>query len=129
MKYSIREVNRFLQIYPIELQEIILELRDLVFESTPNAYEQFLRGGLSYLKTERGGPVKDGICHIYVRNDLVRIAFVHGSFLPDPAKLLKKEGDRKYMRVIDIGALEEVDWTALADLIRASAAFDPGSVA
>ena len=107
MRYSIQEVNRYLNIHPIELQEIILEVRDLVFKSAPDAHEQFLRGGLSYLKIEGGGPVRDGICHIYVRDNVVRIAFVHGSFLPDPAKLLVKAGDRKYMRYIEIKALEE----------------------
>jgi hypothetical protein len=129
MKYSIQEINRIIRIYPIELQDIILELRDLVFKSAPDAHEQIRRGGLSYLKTERGGPVKDGICQIYVRDDSVRLVFIHGSFLPDPTRLLVNEGDRKYMRYVEIRRLEEAEWTALADLMRASAAFDPRSVA
>jgi hypothetical protein len=129
MKYSIQELNRFLRIYPIELQEIILELRDLVFESAPDAHERILRGGLTYLKTEGGGPVKDGICRINIRDDAVRLVFIHGSFLPDLAKLLVNEGARKYMRCVEIKTLEGANWTALADLIRASAAFDPRSVA
>jgi hypothetical protein len=128
MKYSIQEINRFLKIYPIELQEIIVELRDLVFKSAPDAHERFLRGGLTYLKVEGGGPVKDGICNIYVRDDAVRVVFIHGSFLPDPAKILKKEGERKYMRYVEIKALEEANWPALEGLMRASAAFDPRSV-
>jgi hypothetical protein len=129
MKYSIQELNRFLRIYPIELQEIILELRDLVFQAAPNAHERILRGGLNYLKIEGGGPVKDGICHIHVRDDVVRLVFIHGSFLPDPARLLMNAGDRKYMRYVEIKTLEEVDWTVVADLIWASAAFDPRSIA
>ena len=129
MKYSIQELNRFVKIYPIDLQEIILELRDLVFQSVPDAHERILRGGLTYLKTEGGGPVKDGICQIYVRDDIVRIVFIHGSFLPDPAELLVNEGTRKYLRYVEMRTLEEANWTALEDLIRASAAFDPRSVA
>ena len=129
MKYSIQEINRFLGNHPIEIQEIILELRDLVFNSAPDAHEQFLRGGLSYLKTERGGAVKDGICHIHVRDDAVRLVFIHGSFLPDPVNILKNEGDRKYMRFVEIKSLEKANWSALERLIRESAIFDPRSVA
>ena len=129
MKYSIQEINRIIRTYPIELQDIILELRDLVFKSAPDAHEQIRRGGLSYLKIEEGGPVKDGICYIYVRDDSVRLVFIHGSFLPDPAKLLVNEGDRKYMRYVEIRTLEGTNWTALGNLMCASAAFDPRSVA
>lgn len=129
MRYSIQELNRFLRIYPTELQEIILELRDLVFQSAPDAHEQIRRGGLSYLKTERGGPVKDGICHMVVREDAVRLRFIHGSFLPDPENLLQNEGERKYMRYVEMRTLEGANWAALAGLIRASVAFGPRSVA
>ncbi len=126
MKYSLQELNRFLNIYPIELQETILEIRNLVFKCAPDAHEQILHGGLSYLKIEGGGPVKDGICQIHVRDNAVRLAFIHGSFLPDPMGLLR--GDRKAKRYVEIRSMEEAPWSALQELIQASVTFDPRTI-
>ena len=127
MKYSIQELNRFLKNHPGELQDIVLELRNLVFKCAPDACEQILWRGLSYHKAELGGPVKGGICQISVQDDTVQLAFIHGSFLPDPMGLLR--GDRKYKRYVEIRSLEEAPWSALEELIQASVAFDPRSIA
>ena len=127
MKYSNQEINLFLKNHPIELQDIALELRNLVFRCAPNASERILWRGLSYYKAELGGPVKGSICQISVREDTVRLAFIHGSFLPDPENLLR--GDRKAKRYMEIKSLEDAPWGEMEELIRAAVEFDPTAMA
>jgi hypothetical protein len=120
--YSIQEINQFLQHQPVELQDIVLELRNLVLCIAPQATERLLWGGIAYHNAEIGGPVKGAICQICVYRDHVQLAFIHGAFLPDPSGLLR--GERKYKRYIKIESLEEVNWSAIEALIRAAVAFN-----
>lgn len=120
--YSIQDINRFLQHQPVELQDIVLELRNVVLCIAPQATERILWGGIAYHNAEIGGPVKGAICQICVQRDHVQLAFIHGAFLPDPSGLLR--GERRYKRYIKIESLEEVNWPAVEALIRAAVAFD-----
>jgi hypothetical protein len=53
----------------------------------------------------------------------VQLAFIHGSFLPDPHGLL--EGNTKCKRFVRIYSYEEAPWEALKELIQVSSRFDP----
>ena len=118
-----REIEHLLESTPTELRDIALELRSLIFSVVPFATETTHRKGFTYYDESRGGPVSAGICQIGLERDHVRLAFVHGAFLPDPKRLL--EGPEKYKRYVRIYSYEQAPWEALRDLISASAGFDP----
>lgn len=121
--HSTHEIERFLERKPEALKEIVFELRSLVAEIAPYATEKIQWRGLSYYDAGRGGPVKAGICQIEVHADHVRLSFIHGAFIADPQGLLG--GERLAKRYVRLESYESAPWEALAELIRASAAFDP----
>jgi len=120
---TLREVERILERQPPELQEIILELRNIVATLAPQATEEFRNKGFIIYDAKRGGPVSAGICQILIMGEHVELAFIHGAFLPDPQHLL--EGDRKAKKFVRIASYDEAPWESLRDLIAASIKFDP----
>ena len=108
---------------PTELSDIVFELRSLIASAAPQACEELVRGSLVYFDPNRGGHVSAGICQIHIAHDQIRLDFVHGAFLPDPAGLLS--GKTLAKRAVTISSYEDAPWDALIDLIRAAAAFDP----
>jgi hypothetical protein len=116
-------IEKYLERFPPTLHEIVWELRNIVASVAPNAAEVTRRNGLVYFQQERGGPVSAGVCQILIQPDHIRLAFIHGAFLPDPGKLL--QGDRLYKRYVRIDSYEQAPWQALKDLVAASARFDP----
>jgi hypothetical protein len=122
---STAQIERVLTRYPTHLVEIALTLREMVIEIAPDAAERVLRRGLGYHRPERGGPVRAGVCQIEIRPDHVRLAFIHGAFLPDPESLL--EGEPRYKKYVRIECYEDAPWDVLEALIRASATYDPGA--
>jgi len=122
----IHQVESFLQRTPANLQEIVLELRNVIASEAPDAVEVIRWGGLSYYHERRGGIVSAGICQIGIHPDHIRLAFIHGAFLPDPRQLL--EGNRKAKRYIRITSYEGAPWDYLQELVRASSEFDPRSL-
>ncbi len=122
-----RDIEIYLAYLPPELRDIVFELRSIIASIAPAATETIQRKGFSYYYAERGGPVSAGICQINLEPDHIRLAFIHGAFLPDPQGLL--EGDRLYKRYVKIHSFEQAPWDDLQDLIAASARFDPRSIA
>jgi hypothetical protein len=122
----IHQVAAFLQTTPSPLQEIVLEIRNLIAVVVPDATEVVRWGGLSYFHAERGGIVSAGICQIGIHEDHVRLAFIHGVFLPDPCHLL--EGTQKCKRYIKITSYDDAPWEYLKQLIQSSSLFDPRSI-
>jgi hypothetical protein len=118
-----RHIERLLAHFPPHLVEVILELRDLVFTVAPDAAEDIHPKGFTYYHPLRGGPVSAGICQIRLQRDQIRLAFVHGAFLPDPAHLL--QGEAKAMRFVELKSFESAPWVELKALIEASSRFDP----
>jgi hypothetical protein len=116
-------IHKMLATIPPELQEIVLELRNLVAEVAPDATEKVHSRGFSYYYEQRGGPVSAGICQIGIFSDHIRLGFIHGSFLPDPRGLLV--GEPKYKKHLRIRDYAATDWDYCRELIKASAAFDP----
>ena len=122
----LHEVETFLQHIPAPLQEIVLELRNLVVSVAPDAVEVIRWKGLSYFHAGRGGIVSAGICQIGIEKDHVRLAFIHGAFIPDPRGML--EGKQKAKRSLRIDSYESAPWEYLKELIEASSRFDPYSL-
>ncbi|HQX01869.1 MAG TPA: DUF1801 domain-containing protein, partial [Anaerolineales bacterium] len=116
-----------LKFTPPHLQEIVLELRNIIFSVAPDAAEVVRWGGLSYFHDGRGGIVSAGICQIGIHEDHIRLAFIHGAFLPDPRKLLR--GTQKAKRFIELNSYDNAPWDDLKQLITASSLFDPRSLA
>ena len=119
----IREVERYLEHSPSELHDIVLQIRDLVLSAAPSVTEVIRRRDITYFYAERGGPVSAGVCQVGLYPDHVRLAFIHGAFLPDPAGLLR--GEPRYKRYVRIDRYDDAPWQAIQDLITASARFDP----
>ena len=117
------QVENFLKFTPQPLQEIVLELRNIIFSVAPDTAEVVRWGGLSYFHEGGGGIVSAGICQIGIEKDHVRLAFIHGAFLPDPHKLLLGIGKAK--RYVEIYSYEDAPWDYFKKLIAASAKFDP----
>ena len=113
----------YLERFQPELRDIVRELRNIIAIVAPEATEVTRRNGLVYYDQQRGGPVSAGICQILILPDHIRLAFIHGAFLPDPESLL--EGERLYKRFVKISSYDQAPWEALRDLIQSSSRFDP----
>lgn len=122
----IHEIETFLQRTPIDLQDIVLELRNVIASVAPDAVEVIRWGGLSYFHEGRGGIVSAGICQIGIHKDHIRLAFIHGVFLSDPRHLL--EGTQKVKRYIRLSSYDDAPWDYLKQLIEESSRFDPRSL-
>ncbi len=122
-----RDIEIYLAHTPPELRDIVLELRSIIASIAPTATETIRRKGFTYYQAERGGPVSAGICQINLQRDHIRLAFIHGAFLPDPKGLL--HGERRYKRYVTLYSFDQAPWDDLQDLIMASANFDPRSIA
>lgn len=121
-----RQIETFLERVPQHFQDTVFELRNIISSVAPDAVEAVRWGGLSYFHEGSGGIVSAGICQIGIHEDHVRLAFIHGAFLPDPRHLL--EGKEKYKRFIRIDSYEDAPWDYLKELITASSHFDPYSL-
>jgi hypothetical protein len=119
----IHEIELFLQHTPVNLQDIVLELRNVIVSVAPDAMEVIRWKGLSYFHEGRGGIVSAGICQIGIEKDHIRLAFIHGAFLPEPRQLF--EGTQKYKRYIRITTYEDAPWDYLKQLIHEASLFDP----
>lgn len=120
------ELEKQLRHLPQDWLDIIIEVRNIVRGLCPQAVERLDRNGITYYEAERGGPVKAGICQIFYEEDHLRLAFIHGVFLPDPAHLL--QGETYPKRFVKLGSYDAIPWEEVTALITASAAFDPLSL-
>jgi hypothetical protein len=120
---STHSIEKYLERCNPELRDIVWELRNIVASASPEAIEVTRRNGLVFFDQRRGGPVSAGICQIIIQSDHIRLAFIHGAFLPDPENLL--EGDQRYKRFVRIVSYEHAPWDALRNLVHSSSRFDP----
>lgn len=119
-------ISRFIAHYsnlPKPLLELLVELRNIVAGINPQACEEMRRQGVVYYDAKRGGPVTAGICQLLIFSDHIRLAFIHGIFLPDPNHLL--EGSNKVKKFIRLVSFETTPWEYITNMIRAHNAFDP----
>lgn len=105
---------------------ILLEIHNLVAACSPEAAVELHRYGIVYYDAARGGPVSAGICQSLVKSGHVRLAFIHGAFLPDPAGLL--EGTTFPKRYLRIDNFDTAPWDAIRSLIKAHSILDPRSL-
>ena len=119
----VHEIETFLQRTPPDLQDIVLELRNIIVAAAPDAVETVRWGGLSYFHEGRGGIVSAGICQIGIHNDYIRLDFIHGIFLSDPKHLLV--GNQKVKRFVKLKSFDNAPWDDLKQLIEESSRFDP----
>jgi hypothetical protein len=122
----IRQVELFLQQKPQDLQEIVLELRNIIASIAPDAAEVVRWGGLSYYHEGVGGIVSAGICQIGIHEDHVRLEIIHGAFIEDPKHLLV--GDRKYKRYLKLISFDDTPWESIKELVARAAKFDPRAI-
>ncbi len=118
-----RFIEKHLEFVNPNLRDIVLEIRNLVAGIAPDATEVQHSRGFSYYHKARGGPVSAGICQIAIFPDHVRLAFIHGAFLPDPEGMLV--GTQKNKRHVRIYRYEDAPWEYLKQLIEGHSRFDP----
>jgi hypothetical protein len=118
------EITKLLENQPDHVCDLVMELRELVLTTAPEATETFRWKGLCYYKAYEGGIVKGSVCQIAIEDDCVHLAFIHGAFLPDPDGLL--QGDRKAKRYIPIRSPKDIRRAAFKKLIRAAVDYKPG---
>ena len=102
-------------------------LRDLIREADPDVIEE-----LKWRKSSNpsGVPVWSHagiICTGETYKDKVKLTFMKGASLPDPAKLFNSSLDAGTRRAIDIREGESVDEQAFKALVRAAVALNLGS--
>ena len=118
-----RYIEKYLEYVNPDLRDIVLEIRNIVASVAPDATESQHSRGFSYYHKERGGPVSAGICQIILFRDHVRLAFIHGAFIPDPEGMLV--GNQKAKRHMRIYHYHDAPWEYIRGLIEAHARFDP----
>ena len=108
--------------------ETLSRMRELIREADPDVVEEW-----KWAKaTNPGTPVwsHDGIiCTGESYKSVVKLTFVKGASLNDPAKLFNSSLDGNARRAIDIHEGEEVDAGAFKALIRAAVALNTGGKA
>jgi hypothetical protein len=117
------DLKGLLDALPAETRRLVLALRDVVRRTVPHAEESLLWGGLSYHRPQVGGRVKGAVCQIVVKDDQVRLDFIHGIRLADPCGLLQGDGVSK--RFVPIGTAADAGRPEITALVREAAALDP----
>ncbi|MBA2675669.1 DUF1801 domain-containing protein [Ramlibacter sp.] len=99
-------------------------MRKLIHEAVPDVVEEWKWMGTPVWSA--GGILCTGESY----KDKVKLTFLKGASLPDPAKLFNSSLDGNARRAIDIAEGEEVDAQAFKALIQAAAALNaPGAKA
>jgi hypothetical protein len=109
---------------PLSARErgLVRVLRRVIRQTIPRAEESLLWGALSYHRPEVGGRVKGAVCLIVTRRGQVRLDFIHGIRLADPAGLLRGEGVSK--RFVPIESVADAERRELAALLQTAAAVE-----
>jgi hypothetical protein len=125
----LHHVESLLEGRPQNQRDTVLEIRNIVAEVAPGATETFRRYYFNYFYAERGGPVSAGVCQVGLYDNFVRLAFLHGAFIPDPHGLLTTGmRNRLAKRWVDLYAYDQIPWEAVRALIDAQAKFDPRGI-
>ena len=119
-------VDQIARLFPNATQaelRLLLATRRAILKAVPACHERVKWGVLSYQKLDPDAAVKGGICQLYHGRGQVLVGFIHGAFLPDPARLL--QGAAKAKRTLPIPDAAFLKDKRFLDLLRASARFDP----
>lgn len=118
-----RDLEKRFAHLPGDQLDILLEIHRMVMLAAPQALAEIRRYGIVYYDSGRGGPVSAGICQTLIRRDQIRLAFIHGAFLPDPDHLL--QGETYPKRYLTITSFNRAPWESIRGWIETHAKFDP----
>ena len=96
----------------MEVRAIAEGLRSLIRESMPEATES---GHPTWHSINYRHPKAGYVCGIFPHKDSVDLVFEFGILLPDPHQVL--QGDGKQVRYIPITKMDEINKTAIKQLI------------
>jgi hypothetical protein len=103
--------------------ETLSKVRGLIKEAEPDVVEEF-----KWRKaTSPGTPVwskNGGICTGETYKEVVKLTFFKGASLKDPSGLFNSSLEGKVRRAIDIREDDEIDESALKDLVREAVALN-----
>jgi hypothetical protein len=116
------DLSSFLDRLAPPTRRVAVALRRAVRRAAPKAAESLLWGGVSYHRPWMGGRVRGAVCQIGVRGGRVRLDFIHGIRLTDPAGLLR--GDLRSKRFVWIDTVADAGRAEVAALIRQAATID-----
>ncbi|MCP4590290.1 MAG: DUF1801 domain-containing protein [bacterium] len=120
------EIEEVVGQWPGEAADLAMELREFVLSVSPALAETVAFHALCYCKPDQPyGVIGGNVCMIGQRDGCVRLGFIHGASLPDPAGLL--EGTAKAARHIPIRSSKDIRRGAFRKLIRAAIAHQPGA--
>jgi hypothetical protein len=101
--------------------ERLARIRELIRQAEPDVVEEIkwrkATNPLGVPTWSRGGTICTGETY----KDKVKLTFLKGASVEDPAGLFNSGLDSRTRRVIDIGENDELDPEAFKDLIRAAA--------
>lgn len=110
-----QKVDRFIETFPVNIQEITANLRSLIFEASDNFVEEMKWGMPSYNKN-------GNICYLQPSKKHVNLGFYSGASLKDNDNLF--EGTGKKMRHIRIIKSEEIQSEKFKALIQEAIEFE-----
>src|SRR5262245_26673487 len=116
-----KALTEFLKPYDPPVRSLARGLRKLVISEVAPCQETLFRTSYTvaflYSASTR---VSESFCHISVHRQHVNLAFMRGSLLPDPNRLL--EGDGAWMRHIHVRVPADLERPELRTFVRAACA-------
>jgi hypothetical protein len=116
-KEETRDLTKFIQPYPKEVQELALWLREFVWDLYPNCnelvYDNYNAVAFGWSITEKLGHT---FCSIALMSKYVHFGFYWGSEIADPEKLLLGKGNQ--YRYIVVRTKEEFPKTYIKKLLK-----------
>ncbi|SFE17223.1 hypothetical protein SAMN05216238_109103 [Lentibacillus persicus] len=104
-----KEVDQFIINSPENIQDIIRQLRKLIFETSPNITEEMKWGKPCYIENGL-------VCYLQTAKQHVNLGFYFGAHLKDKDNLL--QGSGKKMRHIRVNQLNDIQPEQFSALIR-----------
>ena len=116
------DLNKLLKKYSPEVQDLVLQARELVLRTVPDAQEKVYLGwnGIHF---SAGSNMQSTFCAVSPQRTRINLYFTQGVHLPDPSGLL--EGTGKNMRHIKIDNAKLLKSRAVKALIKAAAKYQP----
>jgi hypothetical protein len=97
---------------------LVLALRDILLQETPDAFERMYRNHPSAVWFGCGPKMNDMFCYIAAARRHVNLGFCRGALLADPNRVL--EGEGKTMRHIKFRSESDVERPFVRRYIRAA---------